>query len=505
MIQRFVLTMIFIGTFMFGCKKDDESNDVPSIQIISPQDNSIVHDSVPILFEYDKSLNIIRTEIYIDLILSETYVNIPGKLYFNSNDYQRGTAHVVQLRIITKDGKTINSNLVTLIIGKLTKPKVTVDFPDKASAELHWQDNSNEETGYRIFRQAGNSAFTLISNLGPNTTSYTDHSIDTAMRYVYIVEACSSGEHCSSDSIKIEYFLNRYSSFMEYEVPAAIEGKIAISPDGRKIVITNYMADQFTVINRVTGIQTSLAMDGGSFGLAMSRNGDFFVTGSTHDNNKIRIWNLNTLSLVNEYNTDNLEFELLTSNSDDQILTSGEPVKAYQVVDGTLVQTYQEYHTTCRSLKFSKDGTLLLTGGNDSKVKLFLTGTGEMIRVYTGHTAQVGTACFNIDESKIISGSYEDNTVLVWDKNTGSLLKTVMRNSPTVTIRNGINDQLIVASRNGEISVLDKDYKVIQDFRDLTMLFFADYNTADDMIAAYGVKTNQIVRLYKKIGHWERL
>ena len=178
-------------------------------------------------------------------------------------------------------------------------------------------------------------------------------------------------------------------------------------------------------------------MAGGSCGLAVSRSSDFFVTGNTHDNNKIRIWDFNTLSMLHEYNPENYVFELLTNNNDDQILTGGGPVQAYRVADGTLVQTYPDYHTTCRSLKFSKDGTELLAGGNDSKVKLFSSGTGEVIRVYTGHTAQVGTTCFNMDESKIISGSYEENTVLVWDKNTGTVLKTITMNSPTVTIRNG--------------------------------------------------------------------
>lgn len=128
-----------------------------------------------------------------------------------------------------------------------------------------------------------------------------------------------------------------------------------------------------------------------------------------------------------------------------------------------------------------------------------------MIRVYTGHTAQVGTACFSMDESKIISGSYEENTVLVWDKNTGTLLKTITMNSPTVTIRNGICDQMIIASINGEIDVLDHNYNTIQKIQTLNNLLFADYNTANDIIAAYGSATKQVVKLYKKTGHWERI
>jgi WD40 repeat protein len=500
-----ILSIILIGILMFNCKKKDEPAEVLPIQIISPVDNTIVHDSVPILFKYNSALNIIKTECYVDLNLSETFDSVPSKIYFNSNNFQKGTAHVIYLRITTKEGQTSNSNMVTLIIGKLSKPVVKVNFLSKTSLELTWLDNSNGENGYRVSRKEGNSNFILVGDLNPNATSYTDNSLDTTKGYVYIVEAYSSNEKDASDSVKIEYFLNRYHSFVEYDVPDAIEGKVAISPDAQKVVVTSYWGDNFTVINTVTGIQTSLPQAGGSDGLAMSKNGGFFVTGNTENSNKIKIWDLNTLTLKNEYSTDYSDFELLTNNAGDQVIVGGEPVQFFKVIDGSLVQSYSEYHTTCRSLRFSQDESLLLTGGNDKKVKLFNAATGEMIRTYAGHTGNVGTACFNLDESKVISGSYEDNTILIWDKNSGVVLKTITRNSPTVTIRNGKNDQLIIASMNGLISILDQNYQVIQEFQDFNMLYFADYNFTSDMIAAYGSQTKFCVKLMKKVGHWERV
>lgn len=502
---RLVSSIFLIGLFMLSCKKKNDSTDVLPIQIISPVDNSIIHDSVPIIFEHNSPLNIIKTDYYIDLILYKTYDGVPSKIFFNSNKFQKGTAHVIYLRIITQEGQNSNSNMVTLIIGKLTKPVVKVNFLNKASLELTWPDNSNDEEGYRVSRKEGNDNFTLVGNLGQNATSFIDNSIDTTKSYIYIVEAYSSNEKYASDSIKVAYFQNRYHSFIEYVVPDAIQGKIAISPDAQKVVVTNYMGDHFTVINTLTGIQTSLPQINGSYGLAMSKNGGYFVTGNTKNNSRIKIWDLNTLTLKNEYFTYSLQFELLTNNAGDHIIAGGEPVRIYKVIDGSLVQTYSEYHTTCRSLKFSQDESLLLTGGNDKKVKLFNTATGELIRIYTGHTGNVGTACFNSDESKIISGSYEDNTILIWDKSSGSLIKTITRNSPTVAISNGKNDQVIVASMNGVISVLDQDYQVIQEFKDFNRLLFADYNFTNDMIAAYGSQTNLSVKLFKKFGHWEQI
>jgi WD40 repeat protein len=500
-----IIFILLIGILLLNCKKKDEPAEVLPVQIISPLDNSIVHDSVPILFKCNSSLHIIKTEFYVDLNLSETFDSVPSKIFFNSNTFQKGTAHVVFLRITTEGGQTSNSNMVTLIIGKLTKPVVTVNFPGKTSLVLTWPDNSSGENGYRVSRKEGNGNITLVGDLGQNATTYTDNSIDTTKGYVYIVEVYSSDEKVASDSVKIAYFLNRYHSYVEYDVPDAIEGKVAISPDAQKVIATSYWGENFTVINTVTGIQTSLPQAGGSDGLAVDKNGDFFVTGNTENSNKIKIWDLHSLTLKYEYPTDHSEFELLTNNAGDQILVGGEPVQFLKVIDGSVVKTYSEYHTTCRSMKFSQDESLLLTGGNDDKVKLFNAVTGELVRTYTGHTGHVGTACFNFDESKVISGSYEDNTILVWDKNSGILLKTITRNSPTVTLRNGQNDQLIIASKNGLISVMDQNYQIIQEYRDFNMIYFADYNPSNDMIAAYGSQTKFCVKLMKKVGHWERI
>ena len=501
---RSVICILLLGILMVNCKKKDDSAVVYPIRIISPVDNSIVHDSVLILFSYDKALKIIRTECYVDLNLSETYDSVPAKIYFNSNNYQKGTAHVVYLRIVTQDGQASNSNYVTLIVGKLTKPVVTVDFLSKSSLKLTWTDYSNEENGYRISRKAGNAGFTQVANLGPNVTVYTDNALDTTTSYIYIVEAYSSNEKVASDSVKIGYFQNRYHSLAEYDVPDAIEGKVGISPDAQKIVVTNYWNDYFTVINTATGMKTSLPQTDGCDGLAISRDGTFFVTGNTENTNAIKIWDLNTLTLRNEFNTEHDEFEILINSACDHILVGGEPVQILNANDGSVVQTFTEYHCICRSMIYSKDESLLLTGGNDKKVKLFDASTATLIRTYTGHTGNVGTAFFNQDESEVISGSYEDNILLVWDKNSGVLLKTITRNSPTVTIRNGKDGQFIVASTNGTISVLDKNYQVIQEFQDFNMLYFADYNLSSDMIAGYGSQSNYKVKLFKRVGHWER-
>jgi hypothetical protein len=53
---------------------------------------------------------------------------------------------------------------------------------------LTWQDTSNNESGFKVFRWNG-SAWAQIATLGPNTTSYTDSGRSPAVNYSYWVWA----------------------------------------------------------------------------------------------------------------------------------------------------------------------------------------------------------------------------------------------------------------------------------------------------------------------------
>jgi hypothetical protein len=126
-----LLCLFLAGLLLSGCKKKDEPPEpaaVLPVQIFSPADGAFVHDSVPIVFTVNPAL-----------------------------------------KIITKEGFTSNSNILTLVISKLSRPEVTVDFLTKTSLRLTWADNSNNESGYRVKRKEGNNNYSLVGNLDPAT------------------------------------------------------------------------------------------------------------------------------------------------------------------------------------------------------------------------------------------------------------------------------------------------------------------------------------------------
>ncbi|KAH7903611.1 quinon protein alcohol dehydrogenase-like superfamily [Hygrophoropsis aurantiaca] len=81
------------------------------------------------------------------------------------------------------------------------------------------------------------------------------------------------------------------------------------------------------------------------------------------------------------------------------------------------LQLGEEEPASC--LAFSPDGTQLVVGSTDGKVRVFNVATGEtVVGPIDAHTLDVSAAVFTFDGKQIITSSY-DNAIRVWDTTTG--------------------------------------------------------------------------------------
>ena len=81
--------------------------------------------------------------------------------------------------------------------------------PDsKTQVSLNWADNSSDETGFELWRSvSSNSNYQLLSNLGPNVTSYTDNGLTSNTTYYYKLRAVNAnGESEYSNVSKASTF-----------------------------------------------------------------------------------------------------------------------------------------------------------------------------------------------------------------------------------------------------------------------------------------------------------
>lgn len=82
---------------------------------------------------------------------------------------------------------------------------------------LTWQDNSDDETGFKIERKTANSAFSEIATSGPNTNSYTNIGLTPSTTYIYRVfayNASGNSSYSNQDSATtaniepVEYYID---------------------------------------------------------------------------------------------------------------------------------------------------------------------------------------------------------------------------------------------------------------------------------------------------------
>jgi nicotinamide mononucleotide adenylyltransferase len=106
---------------------------------------------------------------------------------------------------------------------------------------------------------------------------------------------------------------------------------------------------------------------------------------------------------------------------DGQLIVSGSDDKTVRVWDastGTERHTMHGHHHRVFSVAFSPDGLFIVSGSFDKTVRVWDATTGAEQHTMHGHTATVTSVAFSPNGQLIVSGSF-DKTVRVWDATTG--------------------------------------------------------------------------------------
>lgn len=102
------------------------------------------------------------------------------------------------------------------------------------------------------------------------------------------------------------------------------------------------------------------------------------------------------------------------------------PISAGTISRLSVYMSFGEGETP-RSIAFSPDGTTLASaGGNteDFDIRLWDTGSGQLLHTLQGHTGIVWMVAFSPDGAMLASAS-NDRTVKVWDWRSGSLIQSL--------------------------------------------------------------------------------
>src|SRR6202041_862955 len=92
-----------------------------------------------------------------------------------------------------------------------------------------------------------------------------------------------------------------------------------------------------------------------------------------------------------------------------------------------------DYSTGVRLVVFSHKGDLIVAGGESGYLQIFEFATGACIATLTHHTTCPTSIAFSLDDMLLISTS-RDNTLWLWDVQTGALAKILREHESFVAI-----------------------------------------------------------------------
>jgi len=107
---------------------------------------------------------------------------------------------------------------------------------------------------------------------------------------------------------------------------------------------------------------------------------------------------------------------------------------------------------------FSPDSQQILSASSDNTLKLWEQDSGECLQTFTGHSGSVTACAFSPDGKQLLSAS-DDNTLKLWDRTSGECLQTFTGHSGSVTACAFSPDgkQLLSASDDATLKLWDRD------------------------------------------------
>jgi len=164
--------------------------------------------------------------------------------------------------------------------------------------------------------------------------------------------------------------------------------------------------------------------------IAFSPDGKVLASGSF--DNSIKLWDISTGRLIRSLEKHGAVCALAFSLGG--ILAAGgyKTIRVWEINSGRLLVSISDAHSRdVTSVAFRPDGAVLASGSNDNTIKLWDMETGRLRKTIITHPAYVHAVAFSPD-GRLLAAGGEDFTVKLWNARTGERLQTLAGHSGVV-------------------------------------------------------------------------
>ena len=221
---------------------------------------------------------------------------------------------------------------------------------------------------------------------------------------------------------------------------------LAISPDSKTLASAS--DDKIVKLWDLNTKKVLASLSGHSQAVksvAFSPDGKILATAS--DDKTIKLWQIETLAEICTLLGHSHAVKSVAFSPDGQILASGswdKTIKLWDVNTGTEICTMTGHQLQVNSVAFSPQGQLLASASYDRTIRLWQIPALEsshkefqnrpcysLLGTLSGHAWAVLTVAFSPD-GKILATGSDDNTIKLWEVNTGQLICTLVGHSWSV-------------------------------------------------------------------------